>query len=64
MAEGIQKRIEYADLQFISAFAMGKILDFQTWEILGEHARGNFRLLLSENETGINGMNAHIQLLG
>ena len=57
MAEGIQKRIEYADLQFISAFAMGKILDFQTWEIPGEHARGNFRLLLSENETGINGMN-------
>ena len=33
MAEGIQKKIEYADLQFISAFAMGKILDFQTWEI-------------------------------
>lgn len=54
MAEGIQKKIEYADLQFISAFAMEKILDFQTWEIPGEHARGNFRLLLSENETGIN----------
>jgi len=35
MAEGIQKKIEYADLQFISAFAMGKILDFQTWEIPG-----------------------------
>ena len=64
MAEGIQKKIEYADLQFISAFAMGKILDFQTWEIPGEHARGNFRLLLSENETGINGMNAPIQLCG
>ena len=64
MAEGIQKKIEYADLQFISAFAMGKILDFQTWEIPGEHARGSFRLLLSENETGINGMNAPIQLLG
>ena len=64
MAEGIQKKIEYADLQFISAFAMEKILDFQTWEIPGEHARGNFRLLLSENETGINGMNAPIQLLG
>ena len=58
MAKGIQKKIEYADLQFISAFAMEKILDFQTWEIPGEHARGNFRLLLSENETGINGMNA------
>ena len=64
MAEGIQKKIEYADLQFISAFAMGKILDFQTWEVPGEHARGNFRLLLSENETGINSMNAPIQLLG
>ena len=49
MAEGIQKKIENADFQFISAFAMGKILDFQTWEIPGEHARGNFRLLLSEN---------------
>ena len=60
MAEGIQKKIEYADLQFISALAMGKILDFQTWEIPGEHARGNFRLLLSENETGINGMNEPI----
>ena len=43
---------------------MEKILDFQTREIPGEHARGNFRLLLSENETGINGMNAPIQLLG
>ena len=64
MAEGIQKKIEYADLQFISSFAMEKILDFQTWEIPGEHARGNFRLLLSENETGINSMNAPIQLLG
>ena len=64
MAEGLQKKIEYADLQFISAFAMGKILDFQTWEIPGEHARGNFRLLLSENETGINGMNEPIQLCG
>ena len=64
MAEGLQKKIEYADLQFISAFAMEKILDFQTWEVPGEHARGNFRLLLSENETGINSMNAPIQLLG
>ena len=64
MAEGIQKKIEYADLQFISSFAMEKILDFQTWEEPGEHARGNFRLLLSENETGINSMNAPIQLLG
>ena len=64
MAEGLQRRIEYSDLKFISAFAMGKILDFQTWEVPGEHARGNFRLLLSENETGINSMNAPIQLLG
>ena len=64
MAEGIQKKIEYADLQFISAFAMEKILDFQTWEDPGEHARGNFRLLLSENGTDINSMNAPIQLLG
>ena len=64
MAEGLQKKIEYADLQFISAFAMEKILDFQTWEVPGEHARGNFRLLLSENEIGINSMNAPIQLLG
>ena len=29
MAEGLQRRIEYADLQFISSFAMEKILDFQ-----------------------------------
>ena len=29
MAEGIQKKIEYADLKFISSFAMEKILDFQ-----------------------------------
>ena len=64
MAEGLQRRIEYSDLKFISSFAMEKILDFQTWEEPGEHARGNFRLLLSENETGINGMNAPIQLLG
>ncbi len=63
MAEGLQRRIEYSDLKFISAFAMEKILDFQTWEVPGEHARGNFRLL-SENETGINSMNAPIQLLG
>ena len=63
MAEGLQRRIEYSDLKFISSFAMEKILDFQTWEEPGEHARGNFRLLLSENETGINGMNAPIQLL-
>lgn len=54
--------MEYAGLQFISAFAMGKILDFQIWEIPGEHARGSFRLLLPENETGINGMDAPIQL--
>ena len=52
MAEGLQRRIEYSDLKFISSFAMEKILDFQTWEEPGEHARGNFRLLLSENETG------------
>ena len=64
MAEGIQKKIEYSDLQFISSFAMEKILDFQIWEEPGEHARGNFRLLLSENETGINSMDAPIQLLG
>lgn len=43
---------------------MEKIFDFQTREIPGEHARGNFRLLLSENETGINGLNAPIQLCG
>ena len=60
MAEGLQRRIEYSDLKFISSFAMEKILDFQTWEVPGEHARGNFRLLLSENETGINGLNAPI----
>ena len=64
MAEGLQRRIEYSDLKFISSFAMEKILDFQTWEEPGEHARGNFRLLLSENETGINSMDAPIQLLG
>ena len=64
MAEGLQRRIEYSDLKFISSFAMEKILDFQAWEEPGEHARGNFRLLLSENETGINSMNAPIQLLG
>ena len=64
MAEGLQRRIEYSDLKFISSFAMEKILDFQTWEDPGEHARGNFRLLLSENGTGINSMNAPIQLLG
>ena len=64
MAEGLQRRIEYSDLKFISSFAMEKILDFQTWEVPGEHARGNFRLLLSENETGINSMNAPIQLWG
>ena len=51
MAEGLQRKIEYSDLKFISSFAMEKILDFQTWEVPGEHARGNFRLLLSENET-------------
>ena len=64
MAEGIQKKIEYADLQFISSFAMEKILDFQIWEEPGEHARGNFRLLLSENETGINSMNAPYSFWG
>ena len=55
MAEGLQRKIEYADLKLISSFAMEKILDFQTWEIPGEHARGSFRLLLAENETGITG---------
>ena len=40
MAEGLQRKIEYADLKLISSFAMEKILDFQTWEIPGEHARG------------------------
>ena len=60
MAEGLQRKIEYSDLKFTSSFAREKILDFQTWE----HARGNFRLLLSENETGINSMNAPIQLFG
>ena len=64
MAEVLQRKIEYADLKFISSFAMEKILDFQTWEEPGEHARGNFRLLLSENGTDINSMNAPIQLLG
>ena len=64
MAEGLQRQIEYSDLKFTSSFAREKILDFQTWEVPGEHARGNFRLLLSENETGINSMNAPIQLLG
>ena len=63
MAEGLQRRIEYSDLN-LSVPLHGKILDFQTWEVPGEHARGNFRLLLSENETGINSMNAPIQLLG
>ena len=28
MAEGLQRRIEYSDLKFISSFAMEKILDF------------------------------------
>ena len=64
MAEGLQRKIEYSDLKFTSSFAREKILDFQTWEVPGEHARGNFRLLLSENEIGINSMNAPIQLLG
>ena len=60
MAEGLQRRIEYSDLKFISSFAMEKILDFQTWEEPGEHARGDFRLLLSENGTDINSMNAQM----
>lgn len=64
MAEGLQRKMEYAGLQFISVFAMGKILDFQIWEIPGEHARGSFRLLLSEDETDINGMNAPVRLCG
>ena len=64
MAEGLQRRIEYSDLKFISSFAMEKILDFQRGEVRREHGRGNFRLLLSENETSINSMNAPIQLLG
>ena len=46
MAEGLQRKIEYSDLKFTSSFAREKILDFQTWEVPGEHARGNFRLLL------------------
>ena len=37
---------------------------FRHGKYRGEHARGNFRLLLSENETGINGLNAPIQLCG
>ncbi len=39
------------------------IMEKVTEECPREHARGNFRLLLSENETGINSMNAPIQLL-
>ena len=39
MAERLQRKIEYADLKFISSFAIERLLDFQTWEIPGEHAR-------------------------
>ena len=35
MAEGLQRRIEYSDLKFISSFAMEKILDFQNGRIQG-----------------------------
>ena len=36
MAEVLQRKIEYADLKFISSFAMEKILDFQTYAIFDE----------------------------
>ncbi len=63
MAEGLQRKIEYSDLKFTSSFARERSLIFRHGGAR-EHARGNFRLLLSENETGINSMNAPIQLLG
>jgi len=42
MAEGLQRRIEYSDLKFISSFAMEKILDFQTWEVPGNMPEETF----------------------
>ena len=47
MAEGLQRRIEYSDLKFISSFAMEKILDFQTYN---QGCQRKFiKYLLSEN---------------
>ena len=42
MAEGLQKKIEYADLQFISAFAMEKFLIFRHGRIQGNMPEETF----------------------
>ena len=48
MAQGVQKKTEYAGLQFLGVSAVKKLLGFEIREAPGEHARGKFRVLLSE----------------
>ena len=42
MAEGLQRRIEYSDLKFISSFAMERSLIFRTWEEPGNMPEETF----------------------
>lgn len=41
MAQGVQKKTEYAGLQFLGVSAVKKLLGFEIREAPGEHARGN-----------------------
>ena len=62
MAEGVQKKTEYARLQFQGAFGVKKLLGFEIWEIPGEHARGKFRVLLSEESPAVCERNVPVQM--
>ena len=62
MAEGVQKKTEYAGLQFQGAFGVKKLLGFEIWEIPGEHARGKFRVLLSEEAPAVCERNVPVQM--
>ena len=62
MAQGVQKKTEYAGLQFQGVFGVKKLLGFEIWEIPGEHARGKFRVLLSEEAPAVCERNVPVQL--
>ena len=65
MAQGVQKKTEYAGLQFLGVSAVKKLLGFEIREAPGEHARGKFRVRLSEEapvvcERNVPGINSFL----
>ena len=62
MAQGVQKKTEYAGLQFLGVSAVKKLLGFEIREAPGEHARGKFRVLLSEEAPVVCERNVPVQL--